>query len=125
MRIAQAMLAGCLVATAPPNVEHGELTGLIVPLAPSDDAVPVKQIQAALASLSDSALDRILLNAFIFARQTFAEEARVSSVLDVLAKFKDGARGYMVGVYTPRSQQFPHQFKWTCDTDGERPPWCL
>lgn len=100
VRVAQAMMSGCLVAAAPPDVEHKELAGLILPLRRTEEAVPVEQVQAALANLSDADIKGMLLSANIYARQVLADEARVLSVVELLGKFEAGARGYMVSLPT-------------------------
>lgn len=107
------MLSGCLVATVPTHVQHKELADLVIPLK-AESGVPVAQINEVLNAMSDSEVKRMLLAAFVYARQNFSEEKRVESVLSVYDRYLEGARGYM----------FPHQFRWTCESEGEKPAWC-
>ncbi|RSH88166.1 uncharacterized protein EHS24_000694 [Apiotrichum porosum] len=113
-RMAAAMLGGCLVATVNPDVEHATIEHLIIPLSRTDDALPADQFETALGNLTDSDLKKKALNAFVFARNEFTGNIKVDSVLDIVHRYDRGARGYI----------FPHGFRWTCNSPGEKPVWC-
>lgn len=97
INMAQAMLSGCLVATVPPDVKHGDIQHLIIPLKKtSDRGVPSAQIEEFVSKLSDKEFKRMLVRAFIFARQEFVGAVKADSVLDIVDRYKKGARGYLV-----------------------------
>ena len=83
-------------------------------------------MQDALSRTSASELDAKALQAFIIARRKFVPVARLRAVLDALARWDEGGRGYLVscGVVARTDAQFPHGFRWSCDSAGEKPPWC-
>ncbi|BEJ13233.1 hypothetical protein CspHIS471_0304070 [Cutaneotrichosporon sp. HIS471] len=95
-RMARAMLSGCIVAAAPPDVEYGTISHLILPLSKSDDALPASNIEAALSNLSNAELDKRVLRAFIFARRALVGPMRLSQIFSILDRWEQGARGYIV-----------------------------
>ncbi|KAL7419402.1 hypothetical protein Q5752_006240 [Cryptotrichosporon argae] len=124
-RMAQAMLSGCVVATAPPEVEKSAILRLIIPLTkppavdvevgvpPTRHALPRDQLDAALGSLTEAQLKEKALQSFIFARQRFGAPAGIAGRLRVLERWKAGARGYL----------FPHAFRQSCESPGTA-AWC-
>ncbi|ORY23931.1 hypothetical protein BCR39DRAFT_548293 [Naematelia encephala] len=114
--MAQAMMAGCVVATVIPEVERELLSTVVVPLPKSDPDSWIENLENALSvSITGQELQRRALHAFIIARQKFTTEIRIKAVRDVVKKWQVGARGYL----------FPNGWRWSCDSPGEKPPWCV
>jgi len=122
--VAQALLSGCVVAMVPSEVESGAFclacvrpaadtivslkrgpspTILPLPHPPktytAQHSLPVDAITELLDQTSASNLTLKALHGFILARQKFVPHVRMRSVLDVIRKWEDGARGYLVRVF--------------------------
>ncbi|OXG30798.1 hypothetical protein C367_01518 [Cryptococcus neoformans Ze90-1] len=126
-RMVEAMMAGCVVATVPPQTDYDMLKPLILPLSPpsfssSPPPLPLKQLSTLLASPGASQrLTYKALHAFLAARHHFTVQARFERVWNVVKGWEDGKRGYefddgLMG------------FRWDCgtlmDEGARRPPWC-
>jgi hypothetical protein len=117
--MAEAMLSGCLVAAAPPDVEYGTLAHLILPLAKSDETLPVAQIEAALGRLAPGEFEKKLLRAFIFARQALVGPTRLAQVFSILDRWEHGARGYLVRPCAATLTPVPAQLQVELRLQGE------
>ncbi|KAK4684587.1 WD repeat-containing protein WRAP73, partial [Tremellales sp. Uapishka_1] len=112
-RMVQAMLSGCVVATALPEVDRDNLEPYILALQ-STATLPVNQMKDHLLNVSVSELKAKALHGFVVARQKYVDTVKVEKVLKTVELWKQGERGYM----------FPNGFRWSCSSGGTKPPWC-
>lgn len=114
-RMVEAMMAGCVVATVPPQTDYDMLKPLILPLSPPSSSasplsLPVKQISTLLASpRASQRLTYKALHAFLAARHHFTVQTRFERVWNVVKGWEEGKRGYdfdegLMG------------FRWDCGT---------
>ncbi|KIR55989.1 hypothetical protein I315_01053 [Cryptococcus gattii Ru294] len=127
-RMVEAMMAGCVVATVPPQADYDMLKPLILPLSPppssssSPPSLPVKQLSTLLASpRAPEKLTYKALHAFLAARRHFTVQARFERVWNVVKGWENGKRGYDF-------DEGLKGFRWDCKTvmdgDAGRPAWC-
>jgi hypothetical protein len=73
------------------------LQPLILPLT-SAESMPVKQLHDHLSFTPAAARKQRALQGFIIARQRYTPALRVKAVMAAAEKWRNGARGYLVGV---------------------------
>lgn len=117
-KYAQAMLSGCVIAGDLPTEHEEALSKFVIHLSPSWD---IDQIEAVIKeSLAQpEMLKQKAMLAFAFARKYLTNTNKITDMMRLVDKHRNGARGY----------DLPHGFSLRCraywsDQDSYRPPWC-